>query len=211
MSIQDTQKISLESDKLGSSDAYLSVDISADSSLVNDAIKGDNQAFRRLFDRYRTGVYAICLNYSHGDEAQAHDLLQETFISAFYSLHQLRVESMFPYWLQRIARNKCVSFKRKQRTLNNVLRDYEVIKPQEDEREWSAADLQLVADIIESMEDSDVKETIRLFYLEGKHSGEIAGIQDISQTAVTTRLNRFRVKFRKRIIQDILKLRASRS
>lgn len=91
-----------------------------------------------------------------------------------------------------------------------MLNDYEVIQQGDEKREWSAADLEVIAELIEGLEDSDIKQTVQLFYQEGKHSGEIAEILGISQTAVTTRLNRFRLKFRKRIIQRILTLRASR-
>ena len=80
----------------------------------------------------------------------------------------------------------------------------------EEERDWSAAELQLVVDIIHGMEDSEFKETVRLYYVEGKNSREVAEIQNITQTLVTTRLNRFRARFSKRIVREILKLRESR-
>jgi len=181
-----------------------------DSALVKSALAGNEEAFKSLFNRNRDRVLAICLDYCNGDHAQAHDLSQEIFISAFNTLHQLRNEALFPYWLREIAKNKCISYKRKQNTYTNVLKDYEVIRPGENEREWSAEDLQLIANLVEGIKDAKLRRTIELYYLEGKHSGEIAKIMGISQTAVTTRLNRFRVKFRKRIIQNILKLRASR-
>ena len=178
--------------------------------LVGAACEGDAHAFERLFSQHRDRILAICLDYSKGDQAQAKDLCQETFISAFQDLNQLRDRSLFAYWLREIAKNKCISYKRKQNTFAKVLKDYEVIRPGEDEREWSAEDLQLIVDLIEKIEDEKLRQTIELYYVEGKHSGEIARMQGISQTAVTTRLNRFRVKFRKRIIQKVLKLRASK-
>lgn len=178
--------------------------------LVRSACKGNEQAFEYLFNRHRDKVLTICLSYSNGDLAQAKDLCQETFISAFQSLGQLRNGSLFPYWLREIAKNKCISYMRKQHTLVNAMKDYEVIIQGKDEGGWSPEDLELVGDLIESMKDSDSKQTIRLFYIEGKNSSEIADIQGISQTTVTTRLNRFRIKFRKRIIQDIINLSGSR-
>jgi len=185
--------------------------MATDQELVQETLKGDTKAFGRLYLRHKDSILAICLNYSNRDHAQAHDLLQETFIYAFNDLYQLKDGSLFPFWVRRIAINKCISYKRKQKTLASVLRDYEVIKPSEEEREWSAHDLQLIADLIESIKDVELRRTVELYYLEGKHSGEIAKILGITQTAVTTRLNRFRTKFRARIIQDILRLRASKN
>jgi DNA-directed RNA polymerase specialized sigma24 family protein len=57
------------------------------------------------------------------------------------------------------------------------------------------------------MSNAQLRETVTLFYLEGKKTTEIAKIQAITQTAVTTRLNRFRGKLRKRLAQEILKRR----
>lgn len=201
-----TLQSTTSSDKIPEQDT-LSNDISY---LVRLACEGNEHAFARLFNQHRDRILAICLDYSKGDHAQAKDLCQETFISAFQDLEQLRDKSLFPYWLREIAKNKCLSLKRKQVTFAKVLKDYEVIRPGEDKREWSAEDLQLIADLIDKIEDAELRHTIHLYYVEGRHSGEIARLQGISQTAVTTRLNRFRVKFRKRIIQKVLKLRASR-
>jgi len=194
-------------------DALLEESSCTDSRLVQAALDGDKQAYSLLFSRHRKTVFSMCLDFSRGDSAQAHDLCQEAFISAFRELGQLRDHSRFIGWLKEIARNKCISFVRKQRTHNTMLKDYQVIAQimTKDDREWSVAELQVVEDVINGLGKPDFKETIRLFYLEGKSTLDIAEIQGISQTLVTTRLNRFRTRFRKRIMQEILKLRATRS
>ena len=79
-----------------------------------------------------------------------------------------------------------------------------------DERDWGPAELDLVVDLIENMKNDELKETIRLFYIEGKSSLQISEALGITQTAVTTRLNRFRTRYRKLLVKRILKLRSSR-
>lgn len=184
---------------------------STEDPIIQSALSGDERAFEDLFHRYRRQVLHLCLQYSNGDRDQAHDLCQETFISAFLQLGRLRDRSRFFYWIAEIARNKCVSFTRKQRVIVKALREYEVIKPamSGDTSQWSESELELISELIRGVENPDLRETIRLFYVEGKRTSEIARLQKISQTSVTTRLNRFRTRFRKRIAQEILKRRTA--
>jgi RNA polymerase sigma-70 factor (ECF subfamily) len=182
---------------------------SPEDSIIQSALSGDERAFEYLFHQYRGQVFHVCLRYSNGDRDQAHDLCQEAFISAFSKLERLRDRSRFFYWIAEIAKNKCLSFIRKQRAAVKLLREYEVIKPamSAHDSQWTEAELELITELIHGMENADLRETIRLFYIEGKKTSDISRLQKISQTAVTTRLNRFRAKFRKRITQEILKRR----
>lgn len=183
-----------------------------DESLIQSALTGDENAFQHLFSRYENKIYSICLRSSHGDAANANDICQETFISAFDNLDKLRDKSRFQYWLYEIARNKCVSSARKQASIDRAIKEYEVFQQTltTDKDAWTEATFQIVEDIINKLEKPDFKETVKLFYLDGLDTSEIAKAQDITVTLVTTRLNRFRTKFRKVIINDIIKLRASK-
>ena len=44
-----------------------------------------------------------------GNETDAHDLLQEGFITAFGKIHQLKEAEMFGGWLKRIVINQCIA------------------------------------------------------------------------------------------------------
>ena len=181
-----------------------------DGFVIQSALSGDERAFEVLFLRHRRAILYLCLRYSNGDRDQAHDLCQETFISAFLHLKRLRDQSRFLYWLTEIAKNKCVSFVRKQRAAVKTLHAYEVLKPVMTDNlpRWTETEIELITNLIGGMDNPELRETIRLFYIEGKRTTEIAAAQRISQTAVTTRLNRFRTKFRKRMAQEILKRQA---
>lgn len=72
--------------------------------LVELTLDGDNAAFDALFHRYSGRVYAIGLGMMRND-AEAHDVVQETFLNAFRKLHTFRRESPFRGWLFRIAHN----------------------------------------------------------------------------------------------------------
>jgi RNA polymerase sigma-70 factor (ECF subfamily) len=183
----------------------------SEEAVILSALTGNESAFEKLFHRYRDKILAICQRYSNGDRDQAHDLCQETFISAFRNLGRLRDRSRFFFWLAEIAKNKCISFIRSQRTLVKTLKEYQGIHHimSDKEPQRAEAEIRLIEELIGKLENPDLKKTIRLFYIEGKKTAEIAEIQRITQTAVTTRLNRFRARFRKRMTEEILKRRGS--
>ncbi|MFQ5470165.1 MAG: RNA polymerase sigma factor [Gammaproteobacteria bacterium] len=182
--------------------------LESDESLIKNALAGEDRAFEFLFNRYRKQILSKCLKMTQGDHAQALDLCQETFISAFDHLAELREPSKFFYWVTGIAKNKCISYKNQTVRNLNMLGDYSVLNESindKDER-WTDAELKLVEDLVNGIEKPSLRDTIRLYYIEGNNSAEIARIQGISQTTVTTRLNRFRVKFKSRIVREALKL-----
>ncbi len=52
-------------------------------------------------------MFSICVRMT-GNRPDAEDLLQESFITAFNSLHQLREQHLFEPWLRRIIVNECI-------------------------------------------------------------------------------------------------------
>lgn len=73
--------------------------------LINDARKGDLEAFNRLVLAYQDQVYTQAFRIL-GDHQSADDATQEAFISAFKSLRSYRGGS-FRAWLLRIVTNAC--------------------------------------------------------------------------------------------------------
>ena len=70
--------------------------------LVRRAREGDRTAFEELVRRTTRMVYAK-LYLETGDPHQAEDLVQETFLRAFRSIHQVTDPAGFRAWLARIA------------------------------------------------------------------------------------------------------------
>jgi len=210
ISIDVTSPSPPQGDKITPSGVLTHSANSAEAFIIQSAIAGDEQAFESLFYRYRRAILYLCLQYSNGDRDQAHDLCQEAFISAFQHLDRLKNPARFFQWLAEIAKNKCLSFVRKQRAIVKTLHAYEVVKPAmtDNQHKWTDLEIELIGELIGGMDDRTLQETVRLFYIDGKKTTEIAAAQGISQTAVTTRLNRFRGKFRKRMAQEILKRQA---
>ena len=68
---------------------------------------GDEAAFRHLYRRHTPRLYAFVLRLLGGNESDADDLVQETWIRAVEGLEQFRWESSFSTWLTGIALNLC--------------------------------------------------------------------------------------------------------
>ncbi|HXQ33736.1 MAG TPA: sigma-70 family RNA polymerase sigma factor [Anaerolineales bacterium] len=82
-------------------------------SLIQDAQKGNLDAFNTLILHYQDGVYNTALRIL-GDEDQAADAAQEAFISAFKSISSFRGGS-FKAWLMRTVTNACYDELRRQK------------------------------------------------------------------------------------------------
>ena len=177
--------------------------------LIESAILGDEQAFEQLFHRYKNKVYSVCLMRTFGNREMALDVCQETFITAFLDLKKLRDRSRFFQWLAGIARYKSVTAIRKQRSFIKVIEEYIGIREtlHDSGTKWTDLEHELVNELMLAIENPEVKEMVRLFYIEGKKTSEIARIQGITQTSVTTRLNRFRAEYSKRAAQELVKRR----
>jgi RNA polymerase sigma factor (sigma-70 family) len=101
---------------------------------VNSARKGELSAQEALYHQYCKAMYNLCIRMC-GNEADAHDLLQDGFITAFEKMHQLKELEMFGGWLKRIMINKCIAHS-KHRNMYGGLVVAEAESPDEIEEDW---------------------------------------------------------------------------
>lgn len=85
-----------------------------DAPLVARSLKQDQEAFGQLIDRHAATIVNLAYRMV-GNRAEAEDLAQETFLSAFKSLSTFRADAKFSTWLYRIATNKCKDWLRVKR------------------------------------------------------------------------------------------------
>jgi len=166
---------------------------------VARARAGDAAACRELYDEHADRVFGFCLAFCRGDREAARDLTQEAFTRAFAALPGLRDPQAFPKWLMTTTRRCCLRWiERRQREKAAVERLVHEPRPAGG---GSARAERVVAEVIDACPDERLRQTAQLFYRDPPHStAEIAALLGLSQTAVTTRLMRFRAWARRRML-----------
>ncbi|MBI4606965.1 MAG: sigma-70 family RNA polymerase sigma factor [Planctomycetes bacterium] len=91
--------------------------------LVTLASGGNLKAFEELVSRYQRAVFSIAL-YKSRNYFDAEDLTQDVFLAAFRALGTLKTPESFGAWLFGIAYNRCHKWYRRERT--KVLKFQEV-------------------------------------------------------------------------------------
>jgi len=75
----------------------------SDADLVAESLEGDREAFSRIVERYQTLIASLAYSAT-GNLSRSEDLAQETFLSAWKQLRELREPAKLRPWLCSIAR-----------------------------------------------------------------------------------------------------------
>jgi RNA polymerase sigma factor (sigma-70 family) len=178
-----------------------------DSYYISKVLKGDKAAFSWLVNRYSDMVYSLALKLLN-NTADAEDLAQEVFISAYQSLKDYRGNSKFSTWLYRVTFNKAISKLRKVK--------HEILTDNEKHFEnWGGSDLDSYRELVQGFSDDeekvkvlekvisqlseDEKLLIMLHYYEDQSIDEISAITRISVSNVKVKLFRIRKKMKEMI------------
>lgn len=167
---------------------------------VKKARDKDKDAVEKLYLACYTRVYRTIQSILGNDDETAKDVLQDTFIKAFTSLHQLADDSKFPAWIAVIARNKAIDVCR-QRTRQQLVSVDEVdedglAKVQLESRQPDTLpqmqldkkeDLQLLWEIIDKLP-AGQRLALTLRYGEGLSISEIARSLGLSEGTIKAQL-----------------------
>ncbi len=187
----------------------------ADSELVKRAQRGNTPAFEELVKRYEQKVYNIAYRML-GNEEDAKDALQDTFLRVFRFIKKFKAESSFYTWLYRITTNVCLTrLKRKTKKEKYTSSLDESIKVKDEiEREipdykyspellYERHRMQKVLQVAINELPSDYRSVIVLRDLQGLSNKEVSKALQLSITAVKSRLHRGRVFLRNRLSKYI--------
>lgn len=79
--------------------------------LILRVSRGDEFAFRQLFDHYRNRVYSLGMHLTRS-ELMAEELVQDVFLKVWTNRSQLTSILYFNAWLRTIAKNTCSNYLR---------------------------------------------------------------------------------------------------
>jgi RNA polymerase sigma factor (sigma-70 family) len=111
--------------------------------LVEECLRGNDQAWRTLLDRYKNLIYSIPVRYGAPPQDAA-DIFQAVCLDLFNELPRLRDVNALQGWLIRVATHKCYHWKKQQ-----IFPDGEWSEP---DVERHACEQPMPADLIASVE-----------------------------------------------------------
>ena len=151
--------------------------------LVKRAQRRDMDAFADLKEKHKTGLYKVAKSYLSSEEDVA-DVMQETVLSVYEHIQELKSVSYFKTWMTRILINHCKDLLRQQKRylVSGQLPENTQEAPESD-REF----YRLVGELPE-----DYRAVFLLYYGEGFHTREIARILDMNENTVKSKLRRGR-------------------
>jgi RNA polymerase sigma factor (sigma-70 family) len=173
-----------------------------DSELIRSAVAGDQDAYRRLMEKYRDAIFNL-ISRMISDKSEVNDLTQETFVKAFGSLHSFNHLYAFSTWLYKIASNTCIDYLRKKKlqtfsihqSVDSEGDDYSYELPdrtfEADKEIISDQRSRVVNDAIEALPEK-YRAVIKLRHMDEKNYDEIAEILDIPLGTVKAHIFRGR-------------------
>ena len=180
--------------------------------LVRRAKDGDQLAFEQLVTDNEKRIYNLCRRMV-GDQEDAAELTQETFLNAWRGLPGFQAESAFSTWLYRLASNVCLDFlrrekRRKSLSLTVVSLDQEEAVELEipDQRYAPEGELerleqrQAIRDGLARLSEEH-RQVLVLRELSGLSYREIAQLLGVEEGTVKSRIARARGALRKVLVE----------
>ncbi|NOK35527.1 RNA polymerase sigma factor [Corallococcus exercitus] len=176
---------------------------------VRRATQGESSAFSELYRLTRPLVARLVAGFGTLSPDEAEDVLQESYVRAFRGLPQLKSPGAFTPWLLTIARNRART-RLERRSLLQRMEEERVDPTPETVPALPPTlqverDIEVVRQLIAELPEGEEKKTVQLFYIEGQLSArEIAEQLGVGKSTVTMRLERFRGRIKRELLQRVL-------
>lgn len=181
-------------------------DAVGEAALLRRLQQRDPDAFTQLFDAHVDQVYRLAAGIL-GNDADAQDVVQATFLSAFEAIERFQPHARLGTWLYRIAYNHALMLARRRHPSAPLPDDEDAVSLPAALLDWSALpENQLL--------DAEAQQALRaaiaelppglraafvLRDVEGLSTADCAHVQGITDTSCKVRLHRARLALRERL------------
>lgn len=172
--------------------------------LLEKARDGDEEAFTQIFTLYQNSVFVKARKIMQND-ANAQDVVQETFLIVHKNLQQLRDLDLFYSWLMRITISRCHMHFRKEKhyakesyeeSIVNQKEERTYLDPEQSMHEKNTREILLT--LIDSLSPKKAM-VVKMAYLDEMRMDEIADVLGINVNTVKTRAKRGKAELQKKI------------
>ncbi len=186
--------------------------VHADRAIAKRLLRGDEDAFREIFDSFFPRLYRFALVRLNGDQEEAREMVQQTFCKAFERLDSYRGEASLYGWMCQILRNTITDLgRRKQReyrrmplleddrTIQGILETLAAPELEEPENTmWRLDMMRLIQATLDNLP-GHYGDILEWKYVDGLSVKEIADQLDVGPKAAESLLTRARAAFREAI------------
>ncbi len=138
-----------------------------------------------------------------GDEEEAKDILQESFIDAFQRLPTLRESNTFSSWIKRIVTNNCINALRKRRLMTTELKEgWDTMEEEQDDFEYNKYRANQIMGAVDTLPDG-CRTVLSLYLFEGYDHKEIAQILSISESASKAQYCKAKARIRNQLSDKV--------
>ena len=171
-------------------------------SLVRQAQKGDDQAFVELIEENKQTMYKVAVGILRND-SDAADAIQESILTCYERMTELKKPQYFKTWLLRILINNCNQMLRERKKVIGIEQYYGT-----EDAKGKNAEEKIVAppgaetinedflELLDQME-QQYRVVLILYYVEEMSIREISQTLQMNENTVKTRLSRGRGAYKK--------------
>ncbi|AVR46715.1 RNA polymerase subunit sigma [Christiangramia fulva] len=171
--------------------------------LVDRCRHGDQRAQMEIYERYHKAMYNTALRITR-HPAEAEDVMQEAFLSAFTKIESFQGTSTFGAWLKRIVVNESISAYHKKEKLSEVSYNDELKNEVDDgglaldSEDRNNEKVRIILYQMEKLK-PNYRLALTLHLIEGYDYDEICEIMDISYANCRTTVSRAKESLRKNL------------
>ncbi|WP_447640544.1 MULTISPECIES: RNA polymerase sigma factor [Chitinophagaceae] len=176
--------------------------------IISEVLRGNQQAFAQLVERYQQYVFTLALRLAPNRE-DAEEIAQDSFVKAYRYLADFRQDSKFSTWLYTIVQRNAISFLRKKQVDTQSIEDKEfAIQDSNNSLHilQAKSDKQMINKALALLKPEEAS-IISLFYLQEQSLDEIGQILGIETGTAKVRLFRARQKLKQIIETDFAELK----
>ncbi|HKK64069.1 MAG TPA: RNA polymerase sigma factor [Bacteroidales bacterium] len=167
--------------------------------LIEDCKRGNSKAQMEIYSQYFQAMYNIALRIIN-HEAEAEDVMQESFLKAFQKIDSFRGEVTFGAWLKKIVINKSLDAIKNRKAMISLETASDLPEDQASETYLKYSDLSIehVKEAIMKLPEG-YRVVLSLYLIEGYDHDEISQILDITNSTSRTQYHRARKLLAKKI------------
>tara|TARA_R110002020_G_scaffold160534_1_gene345047 strand:- start:53 stop:601 length:549 start_codon:yes stop_codon:yes gene_type:complete len=163
--------------------------------------KGNQAAQLEVYNRYYKAMYNTSLRIVK-DSAEAEDVMQESFLSAFTKLKDFKGDATFGSWLKRIVVNNSINSDQKKQRLEEVPLENELYKLEDEdgiaECDTDSLEIKSVLNAMSTLK-NNYRIALTLNLIEGYDYEEMSTILNISYANCRTTVSRAKDSLRKKL------------